>query len=119
MKEKANKMPLKVTVVSGKQEQNRPAGLVRRSEGDGAGDKHGQVSINELVEAVFSQVRASIEKEAEVEVEITANIEITSKDGAPAVNLDVSGESPNARTIRLKFSTKINPPGEGKDETKG
>jgi hypothetical protein len=107
-------MALKVTVSSGKQDISRPAGLVRRSETEQV-DKHGQVSITELVESVFSQVRASIEKEADVEVEITANVEIVSKDGANTINLDVSGESPNARTLRLKFSTKINP----KEEAKG
>ncbi|MEI6044544.1 MAG: hypothetical protein WCS37_09330 [Chloroflexota bacterium] len=107
-------MALKVTVSSGKQDTSRPAGLVRRGEPE-LTDKHGQVSISELVESVFSQVRASIEKEADVEVEITANVEIVSKEGVNTINLDVSGESPNARTLRLKFSTKINP----KEEAKG
>lgn len=107
-------MALKVTVSSGKQETARPAGLVRRGETEQV-DKHGHISINELVEAVFSQVRASLEKEADVEVEITANVEITSKDGENSVNLDISGESSNARTMRLKFTTKINP----KEEAKG
>lgn len=107
-------MALKVTVSSGKQDTSRPAGLVRRGEGSPEIDKHGQVSINDLVEAVFAEVRSSLEKEADVEVEITANVEIINKEGVTSVNLDLSGESPNARTIRLKFSTKVNP----KDETK-
>lgn len=108
-------MALKVTVSSGKQETARPAGLVRRSETEQA-DKHGQITINELVEAVFSQVRSSIEKEADVEVELTANVEIVNKDGSNSVNLDISGESSNARTLRLKFTTKVNP---NKEEAKG
>jgi len=107
-------MALKVTVTSGKQDTSRPAGLIRRGEGGEQIDKHGQVSISDLVESVFEQVRSSIEKEAEVEVEITANVEIATKDGVNSVNLDVSGESPNARTMRLKFSTKINPKEEPK-----
>jgi hypothetical protein len=108
-------MALKVTVSTGKPESSRPAGLIRRGEGEGSDKQQGQVTINELVESIFSQVRSSIEKEADVEVEFTANVEITTKDGAPIVNLDLSGESANARTMRVKFSTKVNP----KEEAKG
>ncbi len=102
-------MALKVTVSTGKPQTSRPAGLVPRGEGDHAAAAAGQVSVNDLVQTLFSEVRASIEKEADVEVEFTANVEIITKDGQQTVNLDLSGESPNARTMRLKFTTKINP----------
>ena len=107
-------MALKVTVTRGKHEPSRPAGLVRRGEAGSEADKQGQISINELVEAVFSQVRSTLENEADVEVELTANVEIVNKEGKSSINLDVSGESPNARTMRLKFSTKLNPNQEAK-----
>ncbi len=111
-------MALKVNIHTGKKETGRPAGLVRRGgESEASVDNAGpaEVSINEFVESIFSQVRSSIESTADVEVEITANIEVVSKDGKPSFSLDLSGESPNARTLRLKFSTKINP----KDDAKG
>jgi nucleoid DNA-binding protein len=111
-------MALKVTVSTGKHETSRPAGLLRRTEGGAEStDKtqSGNVTVTDVVEAVFSQVRASIEKEADVELEFTANVEIVNKDGETSLNLDLSGESPNARTMRLKFTTKVNP----KDEAKG
>lgn len=103
-------MALKITVSSGKAEAPRSsAGLIKRAGPEESADKHGTVSINELVSTIFQEVRGTIEKEADIELELTANVEITSKDGSPSVNLDVSGESPNARTIRLKFTTKVNP----------
>ena len=51
------------------------------------------------------------------ELELTANVEIVTKDGQPTLNLDISGESSNARTVRLKFNTKVNPAPE-KEEKK-
>jgi hypothetical protein len=103
-------MALKITVSSGKPEAPRTsAGLIKRSGPEEGADKHATVSINELVSTIFEEVRGIIEKEADIELELTANVEITTKDGAPSVNLDVSGESANARTVRLKFVTKVNP----------
>ncbi|HEX2915162.1 MAG TPA: hypothetical protein VH186_30500 [Chloroflexia bacterium] len=103
-------MALKVTVSSGKPEAPRAsAGLIKRTAGEEAPDKHVYVSVADIVSAVFEEVRSSIEKEADVELEFTANVDITSKDGTPTVNLDISGESSNARTMRLKFTTKVNP----------
>lgn len=103
-------MALKVTVSTGKPETPRAsAGLIKRTAGEESGDKHPYVSVADIVSAVFEEVRSSIEKEADVELEFTANVEISNKDGSPVVNLDVSGESGNARTLRLKFTTKVNP----------
>ncbi|MDB5081360.1 MAG: hypothetical protein JWP00_3284 [Chloroflexi bacterium] len=109
-------MALKVTVNTGKPEGPRSsAGLIKRAAGEDAGDKGATVSVAEIVSALFEEVRSSIEKEAEVELELTANVEISNKDGNPTVNLDISGESSNARTVRLKFNTKINPAAPEKD----
>ncbi len=110
-------MALKVTVTTGKQEPPRTsAGLVKRASGDDGTDKHVYVSVAEIVKAVFDEVRTTIEKEADIEMEFTANVEISNKDGSPVVNLDVSGESSNARTMRFKFSTKINPQEKDKEK---
>ncbi len=108
-------MALKVTVSSGKTEAPRSsAGLIKRTSGEEA-TVHAQVSVAEIVSAIFEEVRSSIEKEADVELELTANVDITTKDGVSSLNLDVSGESSNARTVRLKFTTKVNPPDAKKD----
>ncbi len=108
-------MALKVTVNTGKSEGPRnSAGLIKRVAGEDTADKAALVSIAEIVTALFEEVRGSIEKEADVELELTANVEITNKDGQPSLNLDISGESSNARTVRLKFTTKVNPAKEEK-----
>jgi nucleoid DNA-binding protein len=110
-------MSLQISVTTGKSEEKRTAaGLVRRTETDHA-DKAAQSSVSELISGIFEQVKSSLESEANVEVEITANLELAVKDGKTVLNLDVSGENPNARTLRLKFSTTINPSkGEKKSE---
>lgn len=111
-------MALKVNVNTGKPESPRSsAGLIKRAAGEETSDKGAAVSVAELVAALFEEVRSSIEKEADVELELTANVEIVSKDGQPTLNLDISGESSNARTVRLKFNTKVNPAPE-KEEKK-
>ena len=107
-------MALKVTVSSGKTETPRTsAGLIHRTSSDSSPEAVTGISIAELVSAVFQEVRSSLGEEAEIEMEITANIEITVKDGVQALNLDISGESSNTRTMRLKFNTKANPPEAG------
>lgn len=103
-------MALKITVSTGKSESPRSsAGLIKRAAGEDSGEKHTTISVADIVSSVFAELRSSIEKEADVELELTANIEISSKDGSPSLNLDISGESDKARTMRLKFSTKVNP----------
>jgi nucleoid DNA-binding protein len=103
-------MALKVSVNSGKPEAPRSsAGLIKRAAGEEPTDK-ASVSVAEIVSALFEEVRSSIEKEADIELELTANVDIVNKDGHPTLNLDISGESSNARTVRLKFNTKVNPP---------
>lgn len=102
-------MALKVTVNTGKPEGPRSsAGLIKRAAGEEPAEK-ASVSVAEIVSALFEEVRSSIEKEADVELELTANVEIVNKDGSPTLSLDLSGESSNARTVRLKFNTKVNP----------
>jgi nucleoid DNA-binding protein len=109
-------MALKVTVNTGKPEGPRSsAGLIKRVAGEETAEKAASVTVAEIVSALFEEVRSSIEKEADVELELTANVEIVNKDGSPTVNLDISGESSNARTVRLKFNTKVNPPASEKD----
>jgi hypothetical protein len=108
-------MALKVSVSTGKQEAPRSsAGLIKRAANEETADKHVSVTITEIVSAIFQEVRSSLEKEADVEVEFTANVDIQNKDGVPTISLDISGENPNARTMRLKFNTKLNPQDEKK-----
>src|SRR4051794_8546759 len=112
-------MALKVTVNTGKPESPRStAGLIKRAAGEETSDKGASVSVAEIVSALFEEVRSSIEKEADVELELTANVEISNKDGQPSLSLDISGESSNARTVRLKFNTKVNPNPEQEDKNK-
>jgi hypothetical protein len=111
-------MALKITVSTGKQESPRTsAGLIKRTSGE-EGVEKAHISVAELVATLFDEVRGTLEGEADVELQITANVEISTKDGTPAVNLDVSGESSNARTLSLKFSTKINPREKEQKESK-
>lgn len=103
-------MALKLTVTTGKgNAQRNSAGLIKQTNPEESADKHPAVSVADIVSAVFAELRNSIEKEADVELELNANVDISTKDGSPVVNLDVSGESSSARTLRLKFTTKINP----------
>lgn len=109
-------MALKVTVNSGKAEAPRSsAGLIKRAAGEESPEK-ASITVAEIVSALFEEVRSSIEKEADIELELTANVEIVVKDGNPTLNLDISGESSNARTVRLKFTTKVNPATPEKEE---
>lgn len=109
-------MALKVTVNTGKTEAPRSsAGLIKRAAGEEPTEK-ASVSVAEIVSALFEEVRSSIEKEADVELELTANVDIVNKDGNPTLSLDISGESSNARTVRLKFNTKVNPVTPEKEE---
>jgi hypothetical protein len=108
-------MSLQISVTTGKSEEKRTAaGLVRRAETEHA-DKASS-SITELIGGIFEQVKSSIESEANVEVELTGNLELSVKDGKTVLTLDVSGENPNARTLRLKFNTTINPKNKDKDK---
>ena len=103
-------MALKVTVSSGKQEVHRNSvGLVKRPQEE-AENKHPGVTINEIVQSVFQEVRSSLDSEASVEVEFTAAVDIsTDKDGETSIHLDIGPDTGNTRTLRVKFSTKINP----------
>jgi hypothetical protein len=101
-------MALKITVSTGKQELPRTsAGLIKRTSEEGPEKAH--VSVSEIVSSIFDELRTTIEGEADVEISMSANVEIATKDGVPNVNLDISGESANSRTLNLKFSTKLNP----------
>ena len=100
-------MSVQVVVVTGKEEAKRSAGLVRHTETEAA--KVAQVGINELITSVFESVRSSLEKEADVEVEIFGNLTLSNKEGDQVLTFDVSGENPNARTLRIKLNTKIQP----------
>lgn len=112
-------MALKITVTTGKAETPRTAaGLIKRAAGEEVADKHVYVSVAEIVSTLLDEVRSTIEGEADIEIGMTANVEISNRDGTPTVNLDVSGESANARTLNLKSSTKINPREKDKDEEK-
>ncbi len=102
-------MALKVTVSSGKQELPRSsAGLVKRP-AEEAENKHPNITINDVVQSVFQEVRSSLDKEADVEVEFTAAVEINHKDGETSINLDIGPDTGNTRTMRVKFSTKLSP----------
>ena len=102
-------MALKVTVSSGKLETPRSsAGLIKRPV-DETGDRHLNVSVTEVVESVLAELRSVLDKEADVELELTAAVEIVTKDGVPTVSLDIGPDTGNTRTMRLKFTTKVNP----------
>ena len=105
-------MSVQVVVTTSKDEARRSAGLVQRHDAENA--KNIQVSINELVTSVFQSLRSSLENEAEVEVEITGNLSLSGKDGDNTLVFDVSGENPNARTMRVKLNTKIQPQADAK-----
>ncbi len=100
-------MSVQVVVVTGKEEARRAAGLVRHTESETT--KFAQVGINDLITSVFESVRSSLEKEADVEVEITGNLTLSTKEGDQILTFDVSGENSNARTMRIKLNTKIQP----------
>ncbi len=111
-------MALKVNVSGGKPDAPRTsAGLIKRPVSEETHEKPAAVSISDIVRTIFDDVRTTLEHTADVELEFTANIEIITKDGEPTLNLDISGESGNARTMRLKFVTKVNPTPE-KDKEK-
>lgn len=101
-------MSVQVVVTTGKEETPRQAGLIRQH---GEAGKTGkvQVNINELITSVFESVRGSLEKEADVEIELTGNLSLTGKEDDYVLMFDVSGENPNARTLRVKLNTKIKP----------
>jgi hypothetical protein len=102
-------MALKITVSTGKSEvRGTSAGLIKRATGE-EGPEKAHVSVSEIVSTLFDELRATIEGEADVEIAMSANVEIITKEGVPTVNLDISGESANSRTLNLKFNTKLNP----------
>lgn len=100
-------MSVQVVVTTGKEDTHRQAGLVRRSDSEAA--QNAQVNINELITSVFNSVRGSLEKEAEVEMEISGNLTLSGKGNDTVLIFDVSGENSNARTLRIKLNTKIQP----------
>lgn len=105
-------MALKVTVNTGKPEvKTSSVGLIKRAEAASpeTDSKAVNATISDVVSAVLDQLSSTLQKEADVELELTANVELSVKDGQQILNLDLSGESQSARTLKLKFSTKIQP----------
>lgn len=103
-------MSIEITVVTGKPEEKKsPAGLIRRTEEEKHEATHPQVSISELVSDIFTQIATGIHVETDVEVEITGTVEFANKDGKTTLTYDVSGVNQNARTMKLKFNSKIQP----------
>jgi nucleoid DNA-binding protein len=107
-------MALKVTVSTGKPEVAKGSvGLVKQAT-EATKNEKPQVTVQELVTSLLNEVRAGLEKEADIEMELFAHVELSNKDGETVLHLDVGSDSPTARTLKLKFTTKVQPNGTDK-----
>jgi hypothetical protein len=102
-------MAIQISVISGKKEEKKaPAGILRQT-GTEHEEKQAQISLTELVSNLLAEVAKGVSSETEVEVEVDGIIELSNKDGAVTATIDVGAETPGARTVKLKFKSKVQP----------